>query len=259
MKRWMVVIALLIVTACTRKQESETLVAPLPAPVVPETVVVPPPAPAVPDVDDIHFSIEDASNYFNIIFGNLSFRLPYGYDFMYYNGIDDFYEHVIRDNNSMGLSITIFKINNFPDGPGFYSPSRFIELAEYIAGRRSRLDSFGSKRPYRLRSFNNINAAETLTLGEYSFDDIQFSRRITFFDDKYGYFLGFSDRNNDIDKILPRELPEYFLVSEYGSYYWSDEALEEINYKFSNNEVLPEYLQEMIEKGDIIFQTMYLK
>jgi hypothetical protein len=263
MKILMVVIALLIVTACTGRQESETAVAPSPAPAVPdETVVAPPPAPAVPGetvaapplapaVPDI----EEASNYFNVVFGNLSFKLPYGYDFAYDNVIDDVYGSVIRDNNSMSLYITISDKNNFPDGPGFLSQSIIIELAEYIAGRRSRLSNFN--RPYRLKSFNNINVAEILILREYSSDDIQFFRRIIFFDDKYRYSIGLGV--NDTDKILPRELPEYFLVYESGGYYWSDEALEEIGYKFSNNEVLPGYLQELMEKGDIIFQTMYLK
>jgi hypothetical protein len=256
----MVVIALLIVTACTRKQESETLVAPLPAPVMPaETLVVPPPAPAVPDVDDIHFSIEDASNYFNVIFGNLSFKLPYGYDFAYYNVIDDVYDDVIKDNNNIILQITMADRYILFDEPGFFSKSRIRELAEYIAGRRRRL-SYSGGNIYRLKSFNNINAVDMLTLSELSSDDIQFTRRIIFFDDKYCYFAIF--RMNGIKeekKIFPRELPEYFLVDESGGYYWNDEALEEINYKFSNNEVLPGYLQELMEKGDIIFQTMYLK
>jgi hypothetical protein len=279
MKRLIVVIALLIVTACTRKQESETLATPPPTPVVPaETVVAPPPAsaipaetvvvplpasavpgetvaappftPAVPD-------IEEASDYFNVVFGNLSFRLPYACDFAYYNGIDDVYGRVTRDNNSMSLHVSIFDVYNFPDGPGFFSQSRYLELAEYIAGRISRLDRFGSHRPYRLRSFNNIKAADIVILGEYSFDDIQFSRLIVFFDDKYCYSISLRINGNDIDKILPRELPEYFIVDGRGVY-WSDEALEEISYKFNNNEALPEYLQEMIEKGDIIFRTMYL-
>ena len=274
MKRLMVVIALLIVTACTGRQESETAVAPSPAPAVPdetvvapppapavfrETVVVPPPAPAVPDVNNIHFSIEEFSNYFNVIFCNLSFRLPYNYDFTYYNNIDNVYDNVIKDNNSISLHILIFNIYNFPDGPGFFSQSTYIELAEYIAGRISRLSHLGNKRSYRLKSFNNINATDTLTLSQYSFDDIQFTRCIIFFDDKYCYSIVLSINYFELVKILPRELPEYFLVTESGAYYWSDEAVEEINYKFSNNEALPDYLQELIEKGDIVFRTMSLK
>ncbi|MDR2941277.1 MAG: hypothetical protein LBV17_01615 [Treponema sp.] len=205
--------------------------------------------------NEIITSVNKNNETIQINIGDIFIEIPNDYHIGYFDG-DNYKYTLINDiTTEKYFHFMVFNKNKDFDGADTSYESKNVPLLQnFINGTSNDMSKFHGR--YRRNSYNNINVAERLILGEFEIISIMFERQISFIYNDLVYIFTINIHN--IDKIFIKEMPEYFEV-KYGyfsnedPYGWITDKEEKLYRDYMEYLKLPQPIDKLFRETDKVF------